>query len=159
MGGIQSISALPDDLTFNQKDNHYDISSYKRICAEFGVDPSSDFRFTHGKNKGLGNVCIWVTYEGHSSTDYNYPDQDLALFDDERVTDRKDSNYRANGIYFVRNDQGADRQFEYFVPDFATRAHTSRVFPPEPVNRGLCVLCSWRTGQCPQQHFRRRWAC
>ena len=130
MGGIQSISALPDDLTFNQKDNHYDISSYKRICAEFGVDPSSDFRFTHGKNKGLGNVCIWVTYEGHSSTDYNYPDQDLALFDDERVTDRKDSNYRANGIYFVRNDQGADRQFEYFVPDFAqglTQAGFSRL--------------------------------
>ena len=56
MGGTQSISALPDDPTFNQKDNHYDIASYKRICAEFGVDPSSDFRFTHGKKHGLGNV-------------------------------------------------------------------------------------------------------
>ena len=27
MGGIQSISALPDDPTFNQKDNHYDITT------------------------------------------------------------------------------------------------------------------------------------
>ena len=27
MGGIQSISALPDDPTFNQKNNHYDIAS------------------------------------------------------------------------------------------------------------------------------------
>jgi len=28
LGGIQSISALPDDLTFNQFDNHYDVASY-----------------------------------------------------------------------------------------------------------------------------------
>ena len=132
MGGIQSMSALPDDPTFNQKNNHYNISSYKRICAEFGVDPSADFRFTHEKNNCLGNVYIWVTYEGTRSTDYNYPDPDLALFFDERVTDRKDPNYRANGISFIRNDQGADKQFdfEYFVPDFAqglTQAGLSRL--------------------------------
>ena len=52
------MSALPDDPTFNQKNNHYDIASYKRICAEFGVDPSSDFRFTHGQNHRLSNVNI-----------------------------------------------------------------------------------------------------
>ena len=46
MGGIQSKNALPDDPAFNQKDNPYDIASYKRICAEFGIDPSTDFRFT-----------------------------------------------------------------------------------------------------------------
>ena len=119
MGGIQHMSALPDDPTFNQINNQYDIASYKKICADFGVDPSSDFRFTHGQNHGLGNVYIWITYKGPSSTDCNYPDPDLALFDDERVTDRKDPNYRANEIYFVRNDQGADKQFEHFVPDFA----------------------------------------
>ena len=131
MGGIQSMSGLPDDPTFNQKDNHYDISSYKMICAEFGVDPSADFRFTYGKNNGLGNVYIWVAYEGLRSTDYNYPDPDLALFDDERVTDRKDLNYRANGITFVRNDQGADKQFDYFVPHYAqglTQAGLSRLY-------------------------------
>ena len=54
MGGIQSKNALPDDPAFNQKDNPYDIASYKRICAEFGVDPSTDFRFTYGQNHGLG---------------------------------------------------------------------------------------------------------
>ena len=71
-----------------------------------------------------------VTYEGPESTDYNYPDPDLALFDDERVTDRKDPNYRANGITFVRNDQGADKQFEYFVPNYAqglTKAGLARI--------------------------------
>ena len=37
LGGIQSISALPGDPTFNQFSNHYDVASYKRICAEFGL--------------------------------------------------------------------------------------------------------------------------
>ena len=56
IGGVQSMSALPGDPTFNQFHNHYDVVSYKRICAEFGVDPSSNFRFTTGKNHGLGRV-------------------------------------------------------------------------------------------------------
>ena len=54
--------------------------------------------------------------DGDSST--GYPDPDLALFDDERVTDRNNANYRANGISFMRNDQGADKQFEHFVPNY-----------------------------------------
>ena len=58
MGGIQSKNALPDDPAFNQQDNPYDVASYKRICAEFGIDPSTDFRFTHGQNHGLGYVNI-----------------------------------------------------------------------------------------------------
>ena len=64
-------------------------------------------------------MYIGVIYEGPRSTDYNYPDPDLALFDDERVTDRNDPNYKANGISFMRNDQGADKQFEYFVPNYS----------------------------------------
>ena len=46
------------------------------------------------------------------------------------MTDRKDPDYRANGIYFVRNDQGADKQFEYFVPNYSqglTRAGLARI--------------------------------
>ena len=100
IGGIESVEALPDDPK---------IAAYKKICGEFGIDPSTDFRFTHGKNKGLGNAYIWVTYSGPKSTYYNYPDPDLALFNGEQVTDRNDPNYHANGVYFMRNDQGADK--------------------------------------------------
>ena len=53
IGGIESVDALPDDPTFNQKTNKCKIASYKNVCGEFGIDPSSDFRFTHGKNTGL----------------------------------------------------------------------------------------------------------
>ena len=95
------MSALQDDPKFNQKNNKYDISSYKWICAEFGVDP------TRGKNSGLGSAYIWIAYEGPSSTNYKYPgDPDLARF-----TDEGGGKELANGIYFVRNDQGTDRQF------------------------------------------------
>ena len=58
IGGIESGDALPDDPTFYQKDNHYEIASCKKICGEFGFDPSTDFRFTRGKNKGLGSVQL-----------------------------------------------------------------------------------------------------
>ena len=54
LGGIQSMSALPGDPTLNPLSNNYDVASYKMICAEFGIDPSSVFRFTRGKNHGLG---------------------------------------------------------------------------------------------------------
>ena len=118
MGGIQSKNALPDDPAFSEINNPYDVAAYKRICAEFGIAPSTDFRYTRGKNGGLGTVYIWAV--GPTAEDYHYPDPDLALFEDERITDRNNSNYKANGIYFIRNDQGADKQLEHFVPD-----HTS----------------------------------
>ena len=120
MGGIQRKNALPDDTVFKEDNNPYDVAAYKRICAEFGIDPSTDFRFTRGKNGRLGTVYIWVSYRGPMATDYHYPDPDLALFHDERVTNREDPNYKANGIYFVRNNQGADKQLEHFVPDRAS---------------------------------------
>ena len=54
MGGIQSKNDLPDDPAFNQQDNPYDVASYKRLCAEFGIDPRTDFRFTYGQSHRLG---------------------------------------------------------------------------------------------------------
>ena len=52
LGGIQAISALPDDPKFNQLNINYDVDSYKRLCDEFGINPSSDFCFTHRANHG-----------------------------------------------------------------------------------------------------------
>ena len=142
MGGIQSKNALPDSPVFSEISNPYDIASYKRICAEFGLDPSTDFRYTRGKNGGLGTVHVGATGLRDIITDYHYPDPDLALFDDERITDRNNSDYKANGISFIRNDQGADKQLEHFVPDHANG------FTPAGLGRinrsieafGYCIL-------------------
>ena len=73
------MSALPDDPTFNQKDNHYGIASYKKICAEFCVDPSTDFRFTYGQNHGLGYVYIKYPDEhDFAFKKWTYPPGDLS---------------------------------------------------------------------------------
>ena len=59
----------------------------KKICAEVGVSPSSDFRYTHGKNHGFGNVFIGMTGLGIQPTNYDYPGEpDLALFDQKMST-------------------------------------------------------------------------
>ena len=60
------MSTLPGDPTFNPFSNHYDMALYKRICAEFGIDPLSDFRFTIGKNHELGRV------NGEMQLDFKY---------------------------------------------------------------------------------------
>lgn len=67
-GGIQSVNSSPGDQTFNQTSNPYDIPSYQSIRAEFGVEPTTDFRFTHGANHGLGNVFIYVSRYGPACT-------------------------------------------------------------------------------------------
>ena len=95
MGGIQSEAALPGDSTFCQINQNYDTPSFKRICAEFGINPSSDFRFKRGANHGLGNVFIYISYQGPSSTDFNYPG-DSKFSDDGRW---KQSKRKFNLLY------------------------------------------------------------
>jgi len=65
------MSASPGDPPFSQFSNHYDVASYKRLCNEFGIDPSSDFRFTHGESHGLGSIYVYAS--GATKTDYKYP--------------------------------------------------------------------------------------
>ena len=103
MGGIQSKGALPDDSVLNQKDNPYDIASYKRICAEFGVDPSTDFRYKKGSNHGLSKVFINITRGGPVPTGMSYPSA-KAKFSDEGGN-ASDGNL----VYCIRNDDGADK--------------------------------------------------
>ena len=116
IGGIQSKNALPDDPAFNQKDNPYAVASYKRICAEFGIDPSTDFRFTYGQNHGLGYVNIMYADGPFAQKQWKYPPADLSNPSSQRL--KGDSGTTDNNtIAFIRNDQGADKQFELFVPN------------------------------------------
>ena len=116
MGGIQSKNALPDDPAFNQQENPYDVASYKRLCAEFSIDPSTDFRFTYGQNHGLGYVNIMYSDGPFAHKQWKYPPADLSNPSSQRL--KGDSGTTANNtIAFIRNNQGADKQFEHFVPN------------------------------------------
>ena len=123
MGGIQSISALPGDPTFDQFNNKYDVASYKRICNEFRVDPSSDFRFTTGENHGLGSVYIYVSYVGPDKTSASYPGFN-------KFSDEGGSGSKGNLIYYIEPDDAAYGQENWFCPNVAeglTQAGLARI--------------------------------
>ena len=129
LGGIQSISALPGDTTFNQFNNQYDVASYKRLCAEFGVDPSSDFRFTHGKNNGLGEVYF---YSGKVNADY----PSTLKFSDEGG-----KAIKGNLIYYIEPDVSAP--YDWFAPKTAA---------------GLTQVGRLRINQSIEAFFTASWA-
>ena len=108
LGGVQNSLALPGDSAFNQTENKYDIPSFERICAEFGISPNADFRFTKGDNHGFGSVFEYFTYSGYFKTPYKYPSKETK-FEDEggRASD-------GNLVPYIENTE-ARNQYEYFI--------------------------------------------
>ena len=108
LGGVQNSLALPGDSAFSQTENKYDIPSFKRICAEFGISPNTDFRFTKGDNHGLGSVFKYFTYSGYFKTPSKYPSK-TTKFEDEggRASD-------GNLVPYIENTE-ARNQYEYFI--------------------------------------------
>ena len=107
MGGIQSSIALPGDPPFNEKDNRYDIPSYKRICKEFNVPTDADFRCHKGKNHGWGSVYIWVSYVGPTETDSSYPGFN-------KFSDEGGEGSKGNLLQYILNSETSDG-YEYFL--------------------------------------------
>ena len=108
LGGVQNSLPLPGDTAFSQTENKYDIPSFERICAEFGISPNSDFRFTRGDNHGLGSVFEYFTNSGYTKTPFKYPSKETK-FEDEggRASD-------GNLVPYIENTE-ARNQYEYFL--------------------------------------------
>ena len=108
LGGVQNSLPLPGDTAFSQTENKYDIPSFERICAEFGISPNADFRFTRGDNHGLGSVFEYFTNSGYTKTPYEYPSKETK-FEDEggRASD-------GNLVPYIENTE-ARNQYEYFL--------------------------------------------
>ena len=108
LGGPQNSLPLPGDTAFSQTENKYDIPSFERICAEFGISPNADFRFTRGDNHGLGNVFEYFTHSGYTKTPFKYPSKETK-FEDEggRASD-------GNLVPYIENTE-ARNQYEYFL--------------------------------------------
>ena len=97
------------------------MASYKRICAEFGINPSSDFRLTKGANHGLGSVYIYLSYSGLEKTEYDYPGSN-------KFSDEGGSAPKGNLIYLIYQDSEA--QADWFCKNTAeglTQAGLSRI--------------------------------
>ena len=108
LGGPQNSLPLPGDTAFSQTENKYDIPSFERICAEFGISPNADFRFTRGDNHGLGSVFEYFSYSGYTKTPFKYPSKETK-FEDEggRASD-------GNPVPYIENTE-ARNQYEYFL--------------------------------------------
>ena len=123
LGGPQNSLPLPEDTAFSQTENKYDIPSFERICAEFGISPNADFRFTRGDNHGLGSVFEYFTNSGYTKTPFKYPSKETK-FEDEggRASD-------GNLVPYIENTE-VRNQYEYFlcpVSNGLTSAGLSRI--------------------------------
>ena len=108
LGGPQNSLPLPGDTAFSQTENKYDIPSFERICAEFGISPNADFRFTKGDNHGLGSVFEYFTNSGYTKTPFKYPSKETK-FEDEGGRDSD-----GNLVPYIENTE-ARNQYEYFL--------------------------------------------
>ena len=52
--------ALPGDKSYSWYENAYDARAYKRLCTEFGVAPSTDWR--QKLDRGCQGLGSWSTY-------------------------------------------------------------------------------------------------
>ena len=123
--GIQGTVALPDDSAFEQKNNRYDVPSYKRLCNEFGINNNEDFRFKHGSNNGLDDVYIYISHMGYRNAVDKFPGG-YNKFSDEGGK-ASDGNLIQ---YIEQNSSIADKQYEYLVVDKSyglTRAGQARL--------------------------------
>ena len=108
LGGPQNSLPLPGDTAFSQTENKYDIPSFERICAEFGISPNADFRFTKGDNHGLGSVFEYFSYSGYTKTPFKYPSKETKFADEGgRASD-------GNLVPYIENTE-ARNQYEYFL--------------------------------------------
>ena len=108
LGGPQNSLPLPGDTAFSQTENKYDIPSFERICAEFGISPNADFRFTKGDNHGLGSVFEYFSYSGYTKTPFKYPSKETKFADEGgRASD-------GNLVPYIENIE-ARNQYEYFL--------------------------------------------
>ena len=112
MSGIQSVSALPGDPTFNEFNNRYDVASSKRIWNEFGISPSN--RFTHEKNNGVRSVFIYGTGADPVKTGASYPEF-------YKFSYEGGEGIKGNLIYFI--EPHIIDHYDWFAPSKASGLH------------------------------------
>ena len=97
----------PTTQPLTKRRTHYDIPSYNRLCNEFGICPSTDFRFHEGMNHGLGNVYIYISSRGSDKTDAHYPGS-------FKFSDEGGSASDGNLFQYIEFSF-SEKQYKYFV--------------------------------------------
>ena len=90
---------IPGNQIFDATNNNIDMVKYQKLCNEFNVSPSEDFRFKGGDNGGLGTM-------------YNYA-RNLGYRAERR------ENYNPSRFQFVDNSRGQIVKIDYIKQDAA----------------------------------------
>ena len=104
---------LPQDQAWDPFQNPYDRRAYERLCREFGVDPSTDWRQKDSNSGGLGTV-----YQ------YNHGYQPKGSWNRNRMRFQPDSSLSANNslwsrehIDYIAEGPEADEAWSSFILD------------------------------------------
>ena len=181
LGGIQSVSALPEDPKFNPKNNHYDIASYQRICGEFGIfqagilyqlggiqsvsalpaDPTFNPKNNHYDIASYKRICgefgIDPTSDFRFTRGANHGMGSIYIWVTDhgpinKFSDEGGSANKGNLISFIEPDDVAYSQADWFAPTHSIWFDAGWVVENQPIDRSLRVLYSGRAGQRQKQY-------
>ena len=116
---------LPDEQPFVINNNPYNKVAHHRLCSEFGVSTSADFRWKGGRNDGLGDIFLdyGAGFQGkgggyqnvHIVRNYDV-DADKWPGEGGKFADEGGKKEKGNLISFIRNDDFGDFKYAWFIP-------------------------------------------
>ena len=115
---------IPGDQIFNATDNNINMLKHQKLCNEFNVSPSEDFRFKGGDNGGLGTMYNYTTNFGYRPLRKSWQHYNSTHF--------KFSNQSGNDfikIDYIKQDAAAEG-WKQFIPETSsefTRAGVVRL--------------------------------
>ena len=99
---------IPGNQIFNATDNHINMLKYQKLCNEFNIKPSTDFRFKGGENGGLGTMYNYHTNLGYRPIHWRHYDPNSTKF-------IKQSTNEVLKIDYVKQD-AATEGWKQFIP-------------------------------------------
>lgn len=106
---------IPGDQIFDSTDNHINMLKYQKLCNEFNVSSSSDFRFKGGDSGGLGTM-----YNYWSNIGYRPLPKAWQHYDTNRFQFIDQSKEGIIKIDYVKQDAALDG-WKQFIPETTSR--------------------------------------
>jgi hypothetical protein len=113
---------IPDDPIFSTTDNHINMLKYQKLCNEFNISPSADFRFKGGENGGLGTMYNYATHLGYRRVSWRQYNPKTCGF-------IQNSTNEVLKIDYVKQDAATDGWKQFILEDSEgfTRAGAIRI--------------------------------
>ena len=117
--------ALPQSKSWNAFNNSYNRKVYEQLCAEFKVDPNTDWRQKVSYNNGLGSI-----YNYWSGTGYHLYYKEDSVYDKSSMSFTDFSGDHGIHIDYIKQGKEADDAWSTFILDDSngfTKAGVERI--------------------------------